>query len=197
MEPTERLPSYLGRMLHLGKTRRPVLLNPWVQGESEADLKAVTTPWKKCGVNRERWSQQFGTVRRSGNRYTGLQWDAIHLRPYIYVVNSPDVSRQVCLSSGLDRGPRDSVCVSISVGTRFSELSVKSSLLFVPFYVLWLFGVWYCNECVYCVSTRCRIVYILIYRIVFERWWVGTIFEYQFCNFNWLNQMLSLRGRWL
>ena len=38
---------------------------------------------------------------------------AVHIT--IYLVNSPDVSRQVCLSSGLDRGPRDCVCVCPSV----------------------------------------------------------------------------------
>ena len=45
----------------------------------------------------------------------------------------------------------ETVCMSISVGTRFSKLSVKSSSLFVPFYVLWLFGNCNFNECVYCV----------------------------------------------
>ena len=125
MEPTERLPSHYGR-IKPGKDKMTGLVEPvgperiWSRrkgchhtlgDDHGADGKAATTQWKKCGVNRKRWSQQFGTVWRYWNRYTGLQWDAINLRPYIYSVNSLAVSRQVCLSSGLDHGPRDCVYI--------------------------------------------------------------------------------------
>ena len=90
---------------------------------------------KSGGVIRSSGSQQFGTVRRSWNRYTGLQWNAIYLRPYIYLVTLWTYLAKCFFPPDWIADP-ETLCVSISVGTHFSELSVKSSSLFVPISVL-------------------------------------------------------------
>ena len=76
-----------------------------------------------------------------------IHWSAVgcDLLTAVHIFgNSPDVSRKVCLSSGLDRGPRDCVCPLV--------LELRADLRFVT-----VFYDWYFNECVSCVSTRFRV----------------------------------------
>ena len=129
--------------------------------------------------------------------------DSNHVRPYIYLVNSPDVSCQACLPSRLDRGPSNWVCLLMFELVRCTDSHVIN-VLRLPLCVLWLFNDLCFTECVYYVShhhhqslnSLLSSLHIHIQDCVREDGEWKKKVQYKFCNLNHLIASDIFVGWW-